>query len=103
MNQINFNPSDERLREMIAEKDAEIASLRKTNDAAQNTVQRQWETIQLLQRDAERYRKLKRYADQSQNDTYWGWSVDFRYADDSIEFDAAIDALPEQEEKGEKR
>ena len=75
-NDIQLHPSDEKLREMIVEKDAEIARLKK---------------------DAERYRKLKPLFHKSiimTNGRRW-WDCHI-CTDPEIEtLDAAVDALPE--------
>lgn len=90
---LDLNPSEEKLREMIAEKDAEIARL-KTTDwvGATETL-----TKRLIEKDAERYRKLKPLFHKSiimANGRRW-WDCHIATDPEIETLDAAVDALPE--------
>jgi len=104
----------ETLTEKLIEKEAEIARLKEKLEAINKAASEcdmhgvaiNWQAEELLaqvearkaaEKDAERYKKFRAHGNQGQNATFLGWSVDMSYADNSIEFDAAVDALPEVE------
>lgn len=128
----NLNPSDEKLREMIAEKDAEIARLKaelSTNWAKhESTVKKplsvkeaiesinsgpgwvtaitisraEWErlltAIQQIEKDAERYRKLRaraRLMQSAGDDDQPLRMAHQNQRQDEQSFDETVDALPE--------